>query len=170
MEFSPAMSTTEYIIVTSTGPKYRCVFPDAAVETISFGSPIGSRCIAWVASAVPPVPPIAPIASKRPSSVQPQHDLRRAAGHRLDRRAPVARLRESLHVGASRRGHLLPGHVRLDEGLPENAGVDEEHIHPALADALAQVRVLLPLRVQRAQKQDGRVSLRRHPPSMSRAH
>ena len=46
IEFSPAMSTTEYIIVTSTGPKYRCVFPDAAVETISLGTPIGSRCIA----------------------------------------------------------------------------------------------------------------------------
>ena len=44
--FSPAMSTTEYIIVTSTGPKYLAVSPDAAVETISLGTPIGSRCIA----------------------------------------------------------------------------------------------------------------------------
>ena len=37
------MSTTEYIIVTSTGPKYLLVSPDAAVETISFGTPTGSR-------------------------------------------------------------------------------------------------------------------------------
>ena len=42
----PAMSTTEYIIVTSTEPTYGLVSPDATVETISLGTPIGSRRIA----------------------------------------------------------------------------------------------------------------------------
>ena len=42
----PAMSTTEYIIVTSTEPTYGLVSPEATVETISFGTPIGSRRIA----------------------------------------------------------------------------------------------------------------------------
>jgi len=40
--FTPAMSTTEYIIVTSTEPTYGLVSPEATVETISFGTPIGS--------------------------------------------------------------------------------------------------------------------------------
>ena len=39
----PATSTTEYIIVTSTEPTYGLVSPDATVETISFGTPTGSR-------------------------------------------------------------------------------------------------------------------------------
>ena len=64
---TPAMSTTEYIIVTSTEPTYGLVSPDATVETISFGTPIGSSRIACVASAEPPEPPSAPIASSRPS-------------------------------------------------------------------------------------------------------
>ena len=33
----PAMSTTEYIIVTSTAPTYGRVSPEATVETMSFG-------------------------------------------------------------------------------------------------------------------------------------
>ena len=157
------MSTTEYIIVTSTGPKYRLVSPEAAVETISFGTPIGSRCIACVASAVPPVPPSAPIASKPALGMEPQHDLRRAAGHRLDRRAPVARVRERLDVRACRGRHLLAGHVGLGERLAEDARVDQQHIHPALADAVAEVGVLLALRVQRPDQEDRRAPLRRSP-------
>ena len=66
--FTPAMSTTEYIIVTSTEPTYGLVSPDATVETISFGTPIGSCRIAWVTSAEPPEPPSPPIASSRPSA------------------------------------------------------------------------------------------------------
>ena len=44
--FTPAMSTTEYIIVTSTEPTYGLVSPDATVDTISLGTPIGSWRIA----------------------------------------------------------------------------------------------------------------------------
>ncbi len=66
--FTPAMSTTEYIIVTSTEPTYGLVSPEATVETISFGTPIGNSRIAWVTSAEPPDPPRPPIASRRPSA------------------------------------------------------------------------------------------------------
>jgi hypothetical protein len=66
--FTPAMSTTEYIIVTSTEPTYGLVSPDATVETMSFGTPIGSSRIAWVTRAEPPEPPRPPIASSRPSA------------------------------------------------------------------------------------------------------
>ena len=44
------MSTTEYIIVTSTEPTYGLVSPEATVETMSFGTPIGNARIAYVAS------------------------------------------------------------------------------------------------------------------------
>ena len=65
--FTPAMSTTEYIIVTSTAPTYGRVSPDATVETISFGTPTGSARIACVAIDEPPEPPSARIPSSRPS-------------------------------------------------------------------------------------------------------
>ena len=64
----PAMSTTEYIIVTSTDPTYGLVSPDATVETISLGTPIGRARIACVTSADPPEPPRPPMASRLPSA------------------------------------------------------------------------------------------------------
>ena len=65
---TPAMSTTEYIIVTSTAPTYGRVSPEASVETISLGTPTGSARIARVAIEEPPEPPRARIASSRPSA------------------------------------------------------------------------------------------------------
>ncbi len=64
---TPAMSTTEYIIAMSTAPTYGRVSPDPTVDTISFGTPTGSRCIACVTSDVPPVPPMPTTPSSRPS-------------------------------------------------------------------------------------------------------
>ncbi len=64
----PAMSTTEYVIDTSTAPTYGRVSPEAIVETISFGTPTGSARIARVAIDVPPEPPSARIPWSRPSS------------------------------------------------------------------------------------------------------
>ncbi len=63
IRFSPAMSTTEYIIVTSTAPTYGRVSPDASVDTISFGTPTGRARIACVTIAEPPEPPRPAIAS-----------------------------------------------------------------------------------------------------------
>ena len=56
--FNPATSTTEYIIVMSLESTYGAVLPLATVESISFGSPIGSARMAAVISAVPPLPPM----------------------------------------------------------------------------------------------------------------
>ena len=51
----------------SLGPTYGATFPDATVDTISFGTPTGSARIAGVTSAVPPDPPspISPATSSR---------------------------------------------------------------------------------------------------------
>ena len=65
--FTPEMSTTEYIIVTSTAPTYGRVSPDATVETSSFGTPTGSARIARAAIHEPPEPPSARMPSSRPS-------------------------------------------------------------------------------------------------------
>ena len=62
---TPEMSTTEYIIVTSTAPTYGRVSPDATVETSSFGTPTGSARIAGAAIDEPPEPPSARIPSNR---------------------------------------------------------------------------------------------------------
>src|SRR4051812_47338531 len=64
----PAMSTTEYIIVTSTAPTYGRVSPDASVETISLGTPTGRSRIACAAIDELPEPPTAATPSSRPSA------------------------------------------------------------------------------------------------------
>ena len=85
----PAMSTTEYVIVTSTAPTYGRVSPEASVETISFGTPTGSARIARVAIAEPPEPPSARIAVEPAFGVQPPHHVSAAA-----RPSPRRRRRE----------------------------------------------------------------------------
>ena len=67
---TPEMSTTEYIIVTSTAPTYGRVSPEATVETSSFGTPTGSARIARAAIDEPPEPPSARIPSSRPRRVE----------------------------------------------------------------------------------------------------
>ena len=63
----PCTSVTEYIMQMSLGPTYGRVSPEAIVDTITFGTPIGSARIACVASVVPPEPPaeIRPPRSRR---------------------------------------------------------------------------------------------------------
>ena len=87
--------------------------------------------------------------------MQPGGDNRRAPAHRLDRGAAVARLAERREIGSGRSGDLVLRDVGLDQRL-EHAGVDEHDVHAVLAQAVAQVVVLLPLRVERAEQDDGR--------------
>jgi hypothetical protein len=63
----PETSVTEFIIVRSDDPTYSAISPEATVETITFGTPIGSARMPDVASAVPPLPPapITPPTSRR---------------------------------------------------------------------------------------------------------
>ena len=117
----------------------RCVSPDAAVETISFGTPIGSLCIAWVAMRRPAGASECPDRVEPPLGVEPQHDLRCTAGHRLDGRAPVSSVRQRLHVDAGRCRHLLSGDVRLGERLAEDARVDQQYLRATLSNAVAEV-------------------------------
>jgi hypothetical protein len=73
--FSPAMSTTEAIIVMSVGPMYGAVFPAATVERIIFGTPTGS---ARMPSATNDVLPVPPIPSTAPMSSLPVSQSARA--------------------------------------------------------------------------------------------
>ena len=63
----PATSTIDGIIKMSLVPTYLSTSPEAIVETISFGTPIGSFCIAGVTNEVPPEPPKERIPSNLPS-------------------------------------------------------------------------------------------------------
>lgn len=51
----PQISVTEYMRVMSEPPIKTRVSPfGTTVESMTFGSPIGRNCIAWVIKAVPP--------------------------------------------------------------------------------------------------------------------
>ena len=64
--FSPATSTMEGIMIISLVPTYWETFPEAIVETITLGTPIGSARMAGVTSEVPPDPPQEMIPSNLP--------------------------------------------------------------------------------------------------------
>ena len=65
---SPATSTMEGIMMMSLVPTYWDTFPEAMVETMSFGTPMGRARMAGVARDVPPDPPRERIPSNLPSS------------------------------------------------------------------------------------------------------
>ncbi len=146
------MSTTEYIIVTSTEPTYGLVSPEATVETISFGTPIGSCRIAYVASDEPPEPPRPPIASSLPSacrrlttSAAPRAIVSTAAP-----RSPAsARAWTSAPAAAATSSRVMSG---VGERLSDDAGVDEHDVDVVLPDSIGEECVLLPLRVERAEQ------------------
>src|SRR3546814_9586396 len=56
IRFKPCTSVTEYIIRMSEGPTYCPTLPEATVEIITLGRPMGRRRIAGVTIAVPPEP------------------------------------------------------------------------------------------------------------------
>ena len=150
------MSTTEYIIVTSTAPTYGRVSPEATVQTISFGTPTGSARIARVAIDVPPDPPSAMMPSSRPSACSSFTTSSAPAAIAVDRGAAVAGRRERADVSACRARDLVVRDVRLDADRLVDARVDDEHLDPALAKPVAQERVLVALRVERPEQDDAR--------------
>ena len=88
--------------------------------------------------------------------VQPRRAPRRRRGPSRRPRAPRSAARTSSAWSAPpARGDLLARDVGLDERLAQHAGVDEQHLGPALADAVAQVGVLEALGVERADEHDG---------------
>ena len=91
-----------------------------------------------------------------PLGVESLDDLGRAARHRLDRRAAVAGRRQLGYVGAGGGRDLLAGHVGRRERLADDPRVDEEHVDAVLTDPLGEEGVLLALRVERSDEDDGR--------------
>lgn len=66
-ELMPATSTTLYIMVMSLLPTYGDTSPLAMVDTSTFGTPMGSACMARAAMNEPPLPATASTASSCPS-------------------------------------------------------------------------------------------------------
>ena len=87
MRLMPATSVTEYIMQMSEGPTYGFTSPEATVETMTLGTPIGRPRMARVASAVPPEPPAE---MRPPRSRRPRHELLEGHRHLADRGATVA--------------------------------------------------------------------------------
>src|SRR3546814_16263900 len=56
IRFKPCTSVTEYIIRMSEGPTYCPTLPEATVEIITLGRPMGRRRIPGLTHAVPPAP------------------------------------------------------------------------------------------------------------------
>ena len=138
IRLTPAMSTTEYIIDTSTAPTYGRVSPEATVETISFGTPTGSARIAKVTSEEPPDPPSPRIPSSLPSacrrfttSAAPRPIVSTAAP-----RSPAAASAATSAPAAAR--DLLARDVGTDARLAQHAGVDEDDVHAVREQPLAQ--------------------------------
>ena len=152
----PAMSTTEYIIVTSTAPTYGRVSPEASVETISFGTPTGSSRMACVAIEEPPEPPRASDPVETSLGVEPFHDRRRPPCHRLDGRPAVPLGGECRDVGAGGRRDLL--HAPRPRRSTARRGRRRRRAgRRSRARARGrQEGVLLPLRVQSPDEDDGR--------------
>ena len=142
---------------------YGRVSPEATVETISFGTPTGSaahrdagdRRVARAADRRDPVQP--------PLGVQPPDDLGRAPGHRLDGHAAVAGLGERVR---RRRRPRRPPPRRDTSGSTcgsKTPTSTSRHVDALLAQPLGEVRVLVALRVERAEQDDGRPSVTRFP-------
>lgn len=83
MEISlrPSASTTEGNMTTSLVPTYWETLPEAMVETITLGTPMGSARMAGVARLVPPEPPTEMMPSNFPSAKSCGTSFSAAAGH-----------------------------------------------------------------------------------------
>ena len=155
IRLTPEMSTTEYIIVTSTAPTYGRVSPEASVETISFGTPDRERAHRARRDRRAARAAEGEHALEPPLLVQPQHDGLGAGAHRLDRGAAVAAARELGHVGAGRARDLVAVDVGRDPDRLVHAGVDHERLDALREQAVAEERVLGALRVERPEQRDG---------------
>ena len=152
----PATSTTDAIIAMSTAPTYGATSPDAMVETISFGRPIGSARIAAVAIVVLPEPPAASTPSHcfvaRSASTVARAPSAIAAT--AEPRSPAAR--SACEVGAAGAGHLRRRRWSRSRGVLADAGVDDDHVDAAVTETIAKERALGALRVERPDQDDRR--------------
>ena len=110
--FSPAMSTTEYISVTSFTSTYGAVLPDAIVDTITFGTPTGSVRIAAVIIVVPPPPPRPSTPSKRPCAYHAGSSAHAPRCITSTACAAIAAGAQRREVAAAGAGDVVGGDVR----------------------------------------------------------
>ena len=88
--------------------------------------------------------------------MEPFHDRRRPSCHRLDGRPAVTLGGKRRDVGAGGGRDLCTPDVRGDRRLAQDADVDEQDVAAVLAHPVGEERVLLTLRVQSPDEDDGR--------------
>ena len=148
--FSPAMSTTEYIIVMSFTSTYGAVLPDAIVETITLGTPTGSvahrrgdhRRAAAAAEAEHAVEAAARRRARAPARCAPR-SMTSTAVPRSPRARSAASVAPPARATSSARMSTANG-----AALAEHAEVHREHVDAARQDQVADEGVLRALRVE----------------------
>ena len=155
MELMPATSTTDAIIAMSTAPTYGDTSPEATVETISFGSPIGSARMAAVAIVVLPDPPAASTPSHRFVACSASTVARApsAIADTAAPRSPASRSCCQLRAAGAR--HLVGRDGREVVVVLADAAVDDDHVDAAVTETIAEERALGALRVERPDQDDG---------------
>ena len=151
------MSITECMTVTSpsptNGPNARR--PDALGETISFGTPTGSACMAAAPSSAPSAPPRHSTPCTRPSAYSRSTTARTPSSISCTAapREPASRIVVEPVPGGAR--DLLARDVgRAAVGLAEDPGVDHDRARAERAQPVADVGDLGPLGVEGADQRD----------------
>ena len=157
---SPRMSTTECSTSTSDSPMNgaKARRPEALGETITFGTPSGSACIATAPRIAPFRAAEAEHAVEPALGAQPQARGAHALAHQLDRLAAAARRAHRVQRVPAGRGDLGARHVGDDPlRLAEDPRVDDDRLAAERADAVAHVRDLGALRVEGPDEDDAAV-------------
>ena len=94
--------------------------------------------------------------SSRPSAWSREHDSARAARHRLDRGPAVARGDQRATSAPAARATSSRVTSAASAGSPRTPASTRIDVHAVLAQPVAQVGVLVALRVERADQDDGR--------------
>ena len=154
------MSITECMTVTSpsptNGPNARR--PDALGETISFGTPTGSACMAAAPSSAPSAPPRHSTPAHPARRVLAQDDGAHALEHELDGGAARPRRPHRLQLVPARARDLLARDVGLAAlGLAQDARVDDQRARAERRQPVADVGDLGPLGVEGADQRDAGV-------------
>ncbi len=155
---SPRMSTTECTTITSrvptSGPNRR--FPDAIGVTMILGMPIGRHSIALAPSTAPSAPPSVSTPSKAALAEQIEREPLQPEQHAVHRFTAAPGLAQrSMVLPPSRATSARDTSGTMSSGparMPESATMvaDAERLQ-----AIANVGDLRPLRVERADEEDG---------------
>ena len=150
----PEISSTEGITTISRDPTYADMSPEPIVETSTLGTPMGRRCIAAEAIAVPPDPPIPRMPSTRPSAnslptvrTRPDCITRIASALSL-----LVRSRSISPPPAAATSRLeMSG---ANDGFAKHAEVNDDYLEARLVEQAFHKLEITPFRIQAAGDRD----------------